>query len=133
MIAVWYQGINENHQIYPNQAMQTDHVLALILYAQCTELCTAFRETYRKLDENEPKDELISRHEEFANMGRLIYESFVFFASTASQVKTLYHGMTIQLLFKTLYCTFSAPTSTTTAQSTASNFCGGTGIVMQFE
>eukprot|EP01084_Bolivina_argentea_P266961 452992_1 len=41
--------------------------------------------------------------------------------------------MSIELLFKTLYCTFDAPTSTTTAESTACNFGGGAGIVMKLE
>ena len=47
-------------------------------------------------------------------MGKLLYESFVFFASTESKVDMLFHGMSIELLFPTLYCAFDALTSTTT-------------------
>eukprot|EP01084_Bolivina_argentea_P084866 153438_1 len=41
--------------------------------------------------------------------------------------------MSIELLFKTLYCKFDAPTSTTTAESVATTFSQATGIVMKFE
>eukprot|EP01084_Bolivina_argentea_P262950 444889_1 len=37
------------------------------------------------------------------------------------------------LLFKTLYCVFNAPTSTTTAESVACSFGGANGIIMKFE
>eukprot|EP01084_Bolivina_argentea_P260493 439937_1 len=130
--AVWYQGINKHHEIYSNQPMTKDHVLALILYTQCTKLCTLYRETYRQSHDEESEQQLVLRHAEYANMGRLLYESFVFFASTNSQVQLLYHGMSIPLLFRSLFCTFDAPTSTTTASNVATNF-GETGIVIKFE
>ena len=43
MKASWYQGLNHVHKIYVGQSVIFDHVLALILYAQCTKLCTKFR------------------------------------------------------------------------------------------
>eukprot|EP01084_Bolivina_argentea_P270339 459645_1 len=55
----------------------------------------------------------------------------LFFFSSRS-CKTLFHGMSHHLSFKTLYCTFDAPTSTTTASSVAANFAQN-GIVIQFE
>ena len=72
------------------------------------------------------------RHRSFANMGRLLYESFVFYGSRDSKVALLYHGMSIELLFKTLYCTFDQPTSTTTEENIACNF-GRSGVVLKFE
>eukprot|EP01084_Bolivina_argentea_P314536 544807_1 len=130
--AIWYQGINNYHQVYPNNPMRMDHVLVLVVYAHNSDLCAAFRETYRKLNDKETTDERILRHCKFANFGRLLYEAFVFYASRDAQVKILYHGMSMHLLFKTLHCTFDSPTSTTTAQSVACNFGQG-GIVMKFE
>eukprot|EP01084_Bolivina_argentea_P025428 47280_1 len=119
MKAIWYQGINDAHNVQPNQPIQIDHVLALIVYAQFTDLCTKFRETYRKISMNESVIDQIKRHSTFANFGKLLYEAFAFYGSTASQVDKLYHGMSIELLFNTLYCTFDSPTSTTTSSSAA--------------
>eukprot|EP01084_Bolivina_argentea_P179935 310887_1 len=77
MKASWYRGINEHHQIKSSQPIRLDHVLALISYTDYTELCTAFRATYRKISNNESVKDQIARHAEFANFGRLLYESFV--------------------------------------------------------
>eukprot|EP01084_Bolivina_argentea_P094695 170256_1 len=108
MRACWYQGINNHHQVHPDQPMLIDHVLSLVLYTHCSELCTMLRETYRKIHDAETIDNQKNRHALFAHFGRLLYESFVFFGSTNYQ-SILYHGMSTQLLFKTLYCTFNAP------------------------
>ena len=72
------------------------------------------------------------RHSFYANFGRLLYESFLFYASTNSQVAVLYHGMNIELLFKNLQCKFCAPTSTTTEEAVATSF-GENGVVMKLE
>eukprot|EP01084_Bolivina_argentea_P072149 131035_1 len=131
--AVWYHGINKDHGILTNQTMCMDHVIALICYSNCTELCTKFRETYRKKDNKETTLQQNNRHMVFGQMGKLLYQSFVFFASRTSRVQILYHGMSLKLLFPTLYCAFDAPTSTTTASSVAQTFCDDRGIVIKFE
>eukprot|EP01084_Bolivina_argentea_P165860 288067_1 len=64
-------------------------------------------------------------------MGRLLYESFIFYASTDCKITTLYHGMSLHLAFTTLFCAFDAPTSCTTAQNVAQGFGHG-GIVVTF-
>eukprot|EP01084_Bolivina_argentea_P107588 192361_1 len=132
MKAIWYHGINEYHQINPNDPLQLDHIIAMTCYTNITELCTTFRETYRRITPNESLKKQKDRHSEFAHMGRLLYEAFVFYASKNSKVNILYHGMSVPLLFTTLFCTFDAPTSTTTASSVATSF-GSTGIVVKFE
>eukprot|EP01084_Bolivina_argentea_P181347 313206_1 len=93
MKASWYQGINGDHQIYPCQPISSDHVLALILYSQISQLCTKFRETYRKASNTEDTSKQLKRHAVFAHFGRLLYESFVFYGCRTSKVQELYHGM----------------------------------------
>eukprot|EP01084_Bolivina_argentea_P306194 529063_1 len=130
--AVWYHGMNQDHGISVGDVMNKDHVIALMCYAHCSELCTEFRETYRQ----KPKETLPEqkkRHSTYGNMGKLLYQSFIFFASRDSKVQILYHGMGVQLLFPTLYCTFKAPTSTTTASSVALGFGNDRGVVVMFE
>eukprot|EP01084_Bolivina_argentea_P271196 461367_1 len=131
--ASFYQGINKDHQIYPEQPIQDTHVLSLVMYAQCSKLCTAFRETYRLINEDDGEiEEQKKRHSLFWHLGKYVYESFVFYASIDSKVQKLYHGMGLRLLFKTMYCTFDAPTSTTTQDSVALSF-GENGIMIKFE
>eukprot|EP01084_Bolivina_argentea_P179939 310897_1 len=132
MKATWYEGMNDHHQIHPNQPIKKEHVLALIIYADCTALCTAFRETYRAFDSEDLKEQ-VARHSYFAHMGKLVYESFVFYSSRNSEVTVLYHGMSMELCFKTLFCAFDAPTSTTTLFSVANGFSQQTGIIMMLQ
>eukprot|EP01084_Bolivina_argentea_P204512 349258_1 len=130
--AIWYQGLNDHHEIPVSAPIRADHVLALVVYTHCTNLCTAFRLTYRKDSSDKSKQDQIQRHSAFAHFGRLLYEAFVFYGSKISGVEKLYHGMGMELLFKTCYCTFDAPTSTTTANGVAVGF-GSTGIVMELK
>eukprot|EP01084_Bolivina_argentea_P271197 461371_1 len=55
--AVWYHGINEFHQIYPNDSLSEKHIISLICYSSNSGLCTAFRETYRKSYADETQSE----------------------------------------------------------------------------
>eukprot|EP01084_Bolivina_argentea_P010226 19038_1 len=132
MKAIWYHGINQAHQIPVNTPLSLQHIISLICYTDDTTLCTTFRETYRRMDA-EDVNQQISRHAVFANLGRLLYESFAFYASTNSKVTLLYHGMSIPLKFSTLFCAFDAPTSTTTDRHVAERFCSGTGILIYFK
>eukprot|EP01084_Bolivina_argentea_P048117 88672_1 len=132
--ATWYHGINEQHEINPNDLINQNHIIALIYYSSESSFCTAFRETYRRKHPTETLSAQKERHAIFATTGKLLYESFVFFGSKDSKVKTLYHGMSVELMFPTLYCAFDAPTSTTTETSVALTFCesGSQGIVLKF-
>eukprot|EP01084_Bolivina_argentea_P083744 151611_1 len=131
--AIWYHGMNEHHDISTGDPLRTDHILALICYTSISTLCTSFRETYRRIDQNESIKQQKVRHKVFANMGRLLYEAFIFYASKDSKVQVLYHGMSIALLFPTLHCSFDCPTSTTTEPAVAVSFGQGNGIILKFE
>eukprot|EP01084_Bolivina_argentea_P118001 209463_1 len=133
LAAIWYHGINEYHEIALNDPLKLDHIVSLISYTDETDLCTSFRTTYRKIKANESITSQKERHSKFGNMGKLLYQSFVFYANKHSQITSLYHGMSFPLLFTTLYCSFDAPTSTTTAVSVAQNFGNDMGIVVEFE
>eukprot|EP01083_Nonionella_stella_P091303 255254_1 len=133
MKAVWHHGMNEHHNILSGDVISRDHVTALVSYTNNSELCTEFRETYRSI---KPGEDIISRkmrHSHFAHFGRLLYESYVFYASARSKVKILYHGMSAQMIFSSLQCAFDQPTSTTTEESVATSFTHGTGMVLSFE
>eukprot|EP01084_Bolivina_argentea_P160601 279655_1 len=130
--AMWYHGINEQHHIMPNDALSINHITAMICYSDDGKLCTLFRESYRRKSKDETLEQQKRRHEKFCNFGKLLYESFVFYGNTNGRIKTLYHGISIPLLFPTLHCAFDAPISCTTASNIASGFGEG-GIVLQFD
>ena len=46
-------------------------LLSLIIYCCCTDLCTAFRATYRRNKWNETIESVKDRHSEFSNMAKL--------------------------------------------------------------
>eukprot|EP01083_Nonionella_stella_P244294 850414_1 len=92
MRAIWYHGINENHGIFPDDPFKLEHIIAMICYTHETELCTAFRGTYRRNNKEEHMTSQKERHSNFAWFGKLLYESFVFYASKSSKVQTLHHG-----------------------------------------
>eukprot|EP01084_Bolivina_argentea_P313843 543549_1 len=130
--AVWYHGINKHHDIMVGDPLSIKHIIALICYSDYTTLCTTYRETYRRMV-GESLYKLKCRHSYFGNMGKSLYESFVFFASKDSKIKILYHGMSTKLSFTTLYCAFDAPTSTTSDLIVAERFCDYDGIVLRLE
>eukprot|EP01084_Bolivina_argentea_P265685 450446_1 len=132
MQAKWYHGINQEHGIMLGDIISINCILALICYTDDSELCTAFRETYRPIA-GETIQQQKSRHSEFAHFGKAVYESFVFYASKSNKIERLYHGMSVKLVFPTLHCVFDQPTSTTTEQSKALSFANDSGIVLQFE
>eukprot|EP01084_Bolivina_argentea_P083743 151610_1 len=133
MKAIWYQSLNQHHQIAIDDGLTLNHIIALVVYTDDTNICTAFRETYRYKDASESLQQLQKRHSNFAIMGRLMYEAFIFYASKDSKVQVLYHGMSIALLFPTLHCSFDCPTSTTTEPAVAVSFGQGNGIILKFE
>eukprot|EP01084_Bolivina_argentea_P307493 531503_1 len=97
--AVWYHGLNKHHQIMPNDTLSISHITAIICYSDNSTLCTSFRETFRSKGQNETIEQQKNRHQEFRHIGKLLYESFVFFGNTDGKIKTLYHGISIPLLF----------------------------------
>eukprot|EP01084_Bolivina_argentea_P031455 58219_1 len=132
MKAVWNEE-NDNHGIKVNDPISQEHVLSLITYTDITDLCTSFRETYRPMSTNETVAQRKKRHAPFANMGRLLYEAYIFYASTNSQVKVLYQVVSYQFVFKSLYCSFDAPSSITAAVSVVHNCMDPNGIVLKCE
>eukprot|EP01083_Nonionella_stella_P208093 755436_1 len=131
--ATWYHGLNPYHKISPKDVISIHHVLALVCYADNSELCTTLRKTYRSNTATESIEIYKLRHSYFAQFGKLLYESFVFYASTKDQVKILYHGVSEPMVFSSLQCAFDQPTSTSRTDSVANVFTKGTGIVLSFE
>ena len=88
--------------------------------------------TYRKIPYNETREHLKQRHQEYANLGRLILESCWIYGTdiTATLKASYYHGINCQLLFLKFVATLTGPTSTSTTKTVAVNFCSGNGIFL---
>ena len=110
------------------------HLIALKLYSDNTELCFKLRQTY--YDEEyfieQPNGEIIYKHTELANLGRLLHESCAIYGKRIPYDKTVYMGLTLQLLFDLFAHQFFTylPMSTTTDVEVAKMFAGFTGMVI---
>eukprot|EP01084_Bolivina_argentea_P201179 343920_1 len=120
--------------IKPGSTLTTQHLVALQIYCNYTELSYKFSETYRKF-KNESDYSLKKRHSNYANMGRLLRE-FVDCFGTDMRVhnmwtRRVYHGMSIEPQFATVRARIKGPLSTTTDYAVALNFGAVNGVILE--
>jgi len=123
--------LNDAFGIEAGQPISFDHVLALVLFYQCTELRTAFSNTCRML-KDESKEDLKKRHSLFANMGRLLYEVHLFYASGLEYHTPLYVAFEKEVMFENLNCQIHEPTLATTDEAIAQGLAP-VGIVLKLK
>ena len=69
-----YRG-ERMHGIAQGSAMTAQHLSSMVLYCDCTALCTAFSETFRKESPFELMASVRRRHSRFAHFGRVLVET----------------------------------------------------------
>eukprot|EP01084_Bolivina_argentea_P194383 333512_1 len=128
------------------------HLLAMMVYCNQDELQRKFSETFRKISADETIDSLIKRHSNYAHLGRLLREcvecfsicfpySFnddrdcidISYKDSNIFEQRLYHGISIQSNFASVYGYINGPVSTTTEFSCAVNFCAHAGMILEFK
>ena len=116
--------------------LQLNHVLALLLYSNFSDLCYEFSKTYRRLNRQESDEALKARHANFYHFGKYLREFVEVFGEefAESRYETFYHGINTEMLFKDCFAHICGPMSTTTAKNVAmGTFAKGGGIVVHFE
>ena len=85
----------ESYGIQRGQEMSEEHVVAIMLYTNFSELCYLFSATYRKVHEYEDDEDMMARHKEYAIWGRLLREAVECFGTSMreSAVNMFYHGV----------------------------------------
>eukprot|EP01083_Nonionella_stella_P095888 269317_1 len=122
-------------------SIAVEHLLAMMIYCNKDVLQAKFSETFRRR-ENESDEELIARHREFANLGRLLREFVECFGQTGIgnrevSEKQLYHGISTEMQFDSIMICLKGPVSTTVDYCVALNFAlsgsdSSEGLILQF-
>ena len=120
----------KEYNIFRNDSISIGHILALIIYTDCSQLCTAFRQTYRRIDGETTSEQVEARHQQFYHLGRLLFEAVEFYGTRMRHNLTVYHGLSTVLHFGQFTAYFNQPISTTTDITTAHQFSQSTGIIL---
>ena len=81
-------------------------------------LCRAFRETFRRLTDDEPVKDVMDRHSVFYHFGRALSEAVEHFGTALRANEKVFHGLNCSLFFRSFTEHFNAPTSTTKDENT---------------
>eukprot|EP01084_Bolivina_argentea_P268736 456554_1 len=105
--------------------------MAIMLYTDFTLLCTTFRTTFRKMEYDTCKEDIIQRHSSYYFFSRNLYEAIEFFGVPMETKKTVYHGLKKEFLFREFIACFHAPTSTSNDFTRAQIFSDSIGIILE--
>ena len=121
------------------------HLMALILYCDFTQLCTAFSATFRLENPFEDLESLDKRHSKFVHFAKLLVEAVRDFGIDCHDPnngkKDLYEpargpffcGINCRLNLGSYAIKFNGPCSTTTELSVALNFAKTEGMILQID
>ena len=113
------------------------HLYALILYCDFTDLCTAFSATFRMENVFESIESLISRHSYFAHFGKFLVETVLDFGTNGNtanvdyEVGPFFCGINRPLNFGTYAICLKSPCSTSTVRTVALNFATKEGVILE--
>eukprot|EP01083_Nonionella_stella_P203162 741552_1 len=127
-----------NHLLYYDirggMAIDTDHLLSIILYTDYSKLCYEFGKTFRKINSLETDSALKIRNREYWNWSRLMRETVEFWGHPLwkSNVNIFYSGCSY-LVLNAFVANFNSPTSTSAQISVATVFAKEDGIILELE
>ena len=120
-----------------------NHILGVILYTDCTELCTQFSRTFRKIRPFQTLISIKKNNSEFAIWSRYLRESVEIFGKTGDDF-TMNDGKKVYTARGPFFCGMSrvmalpqfnirlcAPTSTSTHIEVATRFGGDDGMLIR--
>lgn len=115
--------------------IEVRHILVVLLYCNFSKFCSLFSSTYRRIPNTESDEDLLTRHSNFRDFGRLLRESVEVYGTSfeeSEDVDILYHGISIEMMFEATYAKFCAPTSCTRSFMVAVNFAKS-GIIIELK
>eukprot|EP01084_Bolivina_argentea_P266402 451844_1 len=109
------------------------HLLAVILYTDWSDLCKEFSATFRKHKPYESLEEVKKRNREYWNWSKLLRETVeIFGRNCESGLKgPFYSGMSFIMVFPEFNIRLCGPTSTSKQIEVATRFGGRDGIIIQ--
>ena len=131
---------NLKYGIEPTSRIAFKHLLSLCLYTDHTDLCTAFSQSLRPLNNYESIKSLKQRNRDFYFMSKYLRECVELFGDYDSFWSTnrlkgpFYCGLSFVATFHYTDITLYPPTSTSTEKMVAIRFSGdGDGIIVEFD
>eukprot|EP01084_Bolivina_argentea_P288252 494728_1 len=121
------------YNIIRNEIIGLRHICTIAIYTDMTNFCTAYRKTYRKIDNETTEQQVTRRHCQLYYYSRCLFEAIEFFGQFMEPNMKVYHGLTKVMHFEKFSAYFNQPISTTKSIATAQNFSGGTGIILKFK
>ena len=107
----------ESYGIAKSEEITIEHVVAILLYTNYSDLCYLFSATYRKIHEYEEDEDMLLRHTEYGIWGRLLREAVECFGigTGDGHIKTFFHGVSSTLIFDSTSIRLCGPVSTTSS------------------
>lgn len=113
IVLIMIAFVRRDYNIMRNEPIQVRHILAIVVYTDMSDFCTAFRATYRRLDKEHNDSQVSERHLQLYHFARSLYEAAEFFGRAMTPDLTLYHGLNKVLYFSKFTEYFKQPISTT--------------------
>ena len=128
-------GWSRHYGISEGSPIRTEHLLAICLYCDYTELCTIFSESFREIESEEDLEVIKARNRRFWWMSKYLREAVQLFGGSGSGDKKIrgpfYCGVSFEAVVDSFYISLKGPTSTTTVREVAMNFGGESGIILK--
>eukprot|EP01084_Bolivina_argentea_P213257 362243_1 len=122
------------YDMQPDQLIDLNHLIAIMVYCNCTQLQRAFSETYRHKDKYESDSDMKDRHRNYYYLGRYLRECVECFGMKWKNLSdkniTVYHGVNKIFTFPSLFAYINGPLSTTTDFSVAGSFSEYKGMIV---
>eukprot|EP01084_Bolivina_argentea_P274463 467841_1 len=114
------------------QLMSMNHVIVLMLYCNFDTFQFEFSKTFRKLHENEDRDDMKKRHSNFCHLARLLRECIECFGMEMTDNDiTVFHGVNTQFTFSAMNAYIKGPLSTTQDFAAGLIFCDKKGMILE--
>lgn len=111
-----------------------EHIYVVILYCDCTKLCTAVSASFRRRNIFETIQSVKQRHSKFFNFGRLLTELVLKFGGTGrDETGPFFCGLNHILNVGSYAITLKGPCSTSTVRTVAMNFATEKGIILKLD
>eukprot|EP01084_Bolivina_argentea_P012957 24286_1 len=142
---------NTHYELTHGIQISLNHIIALLLYANFTELQAEYSETYRSNDEEEKIDNIedrrkiwFKRHSYYYYWSKYLRECVECYGTDLDEDKMnryknrrgdihFYHGINCVLYFKKTVARFCNPLSVTPEIAVAQNFSSATGLILQIK
>ena len=121
----------KEYNIIRNDQIGIGHVLALKIYTDCSQFCSVFRGTFRKINAETKTKEVEERHRQLYHYSRFLFEAVEFYGKAVNSKLTLYHGLSKPTSFGRFTAYFNQPISLTPSITKAQEFSKGSGIILQ--